>query len=105
MVQTETLPITSVNLSYRRDYPEPQTRTTVEQEDFRELGMAQTSPASLEGQSSSSRSKDDRTHNVNVLHDRTNVERPWSASTNKRPQTVRHISYDGLGEERNPWTQ
>ena len=94
----------------RRDYPEPEARKIVEQEDFRELGIppvAQTSLASSEGQGSSPRSftsEDDEIHNVNVLNDCTNVERSWCASTNKRPETVRHISYDGLDEGRNPWT-
>lgn len=108
---TDTLPILLLTwVMYRRDYSETEARKIVRQEDFRESDIspvAQTSLASSEGQSSSPggfTSEDDGTHNVNVLHDCTNVERPWGTSTSKRPESVRDVSYDGLDEERNPWT-
>lgn len=44
-------------------------------------------------------------HNTNVLHDYTNTERPWTASSNKGSESGKqHISYDNLDGERNPWS-
>ncbi|KAF8423096.1 organic solute transporter Ostalpha-domain-containing protein [Tirmania nivea] len=43
-------------------------------------------------------------HNPDILHDRTNTERPWTATSSKRPDPVKHLSYENLNEERNPWS-
>lgn len=105
----------------RRNYPESEAGDIVEERDFGRLNTppveSPVKPPSLKHQTSSTANfavGDDededeeespalKNHNPDVLYDRTNTERPWTGSSNKRPESKKHISYDGVNEDRNPW--
>ena len=103
--------------SFRRKYPESEAGAGEEiTQDFEQLkpppSHKHTSSESTALLGDDHENEEDSPHRppnnqADVLHDRTNIGgRPWTGSSDKRPEIGKHISYDSIGDEdQNPWGQ